>query len=174
MSTQILISNTGGGGANTLKFTSLQLTNGTSVTSSTTEIVTYSVLVPANTFTSEAFFDFTTRFTKTGSSTSWSARVYKNTSNSLTGATLIATLGNPFTSSNTFNQSSRFFRVSSSAIRYYQANFAGITDNISNNVNEGGTTFDLAVDNYFLVTIQMGAISADTIRGVFCKILGYE
>jgi hypothetical protein len=104
----------------------------------------------------------------------WSARIYKNTSNSLTGATLIATLGNPFTASNTYTQNARFFRVSSSIIRYYQANFAGITDNISNNVNEGGTTFNLAVDNYFLVTIQMGAITVDTIRGVFCKVLGYE
>jgi len=162
----------GGGGA--LKFSSLQVVNGTSVTNSTTETVTYSVLVPANTFSSTAFFDVTTRFTKTGSLSGWSARIYKNTSNSLTGATLIATLGNPFTASNTYTQNARFFRVSSSIIRYYQANFAGITDNISNNVNEGGTTFNLAVDNYFLVTIQMGAITVDTIRGVFCKVLGYE
>jgi hypothetical protein len=163
-----------GGGGGALKFSSLQVVNGTSVTNSTTQTITYSVLVPANTFTSEAFFDVTTRFTKTGSLSSWSARIYKNTSNTLTGATLIATLGNPFTASNTYTQNARFFRVSSSIIRYYQANFAGITDNISNNVNEGSTTFDLSVDNYFLVTIQLGTIVTDTIRGVMFKVLGYE
>lgn len=164
----------GGGGGGALKFNSLQLTNGTSVTNSTTETITYSVLVPANTFTSTAFFDVTTRFTKTGSLTSWSARIYKNTSNTLTGATLIATIGNPFTSTQIYSQGVRFFRVSSSVIRYYQANFANVTDNLAANNNEGSTTFDLSVDNYFLVTIQLGTIATDTIRGVMSKFLGYE
>ena len=163
-----------GGGANNLKFTNIQLNNGVSVTNSTTETITYSVLVPANTFISTAFFDVTTRFTKTGSLTSWSARIYKNTSNTLTGATLIATIGNPFTLTQIYSQGVRFFRVSSSTIRYYQANFANVTDNLAANNNEGSTTFDLSVDNYFLVTIQLGTAATDTIRGVMSKFLGYE
>jgi hypothetical protein len=161
-------------GGSSLKFTSLQLTDGTSVTNTATDTITYSVLIPANTFTNKAFFDFTSRLTKTGVLASWNVRLYKNTSNTLTGATLIGTLGATIGQTLTYSQNLRFLRVQSSTLSFYQANLSTAGDSVSTGSIEGTTTFNLSVDNYFLLAVSSTAVVTDVIKGVMCKVLGYE
>lgn len=67
-------------------------TTGTIVTGTTANTITQSVLIPANTLAANNTLDILARFSKTGSVGGGNYRVYINTSNTLTGATLIATL----------------------------------------------------------------------------------
>jgi len=67
-------------------------TTGTIVTGTTANTITQSILIPANTLAANSTLDLLARFSKTGSVGGGNYRVYINTSNSLTGATLIATL----------------------------------------------------------------------------------
>ena len=84
---------TGGGGGGTSPFTNLGVgTTGTIVTGVTTNTITQSISIPANTLAANNTLDVIARFTKTGSVGSGTYRMYINTTNSITGATLIATL----------------------------------------------------------------------------------
>jgi len=67
-------------------------TTGTAVTGTTANTITQSVLIPANTLAANNTLDFIARFSKTGTAGGGNYRVYINTSISLTGATLFATL----------------------------------------------------------------------------------
>jgi hypothetical protein len=67
-------------------------TTGTIVTGTTANTITQSILIPANTLAANNTLDLLARFSKTGSVGGGNYRVYINTSNTLTGATLIATL----------------------------------------------------------------------------------
>lgn len=79
----------GGGGA----VTNLGIgTTGTNVAGTTANTITQSILIPANTLAANNTLDILARFSKTGSVGGGNYRVYINTSNTLTGATLMATL----------------------------------------------------------------------------------
>jgi hypothetical protein len=67
-------------------------TTGTIVTGTTANTITQSILIPANTLAANNTLDLLARFSKTGTVGGGNYRVYINTSNTLTGATLIATL----------------------------------------------------------------------------------
>jgi hypothetical protein len=79
------------GGGGTSPFTKLAIgTTGTIVTGTTTNTITQSILIPANTLAADNTLDIIARFTKTGTAGGGNYRMYINTTNSLTGATLIA------------------------------------------------------------------------------------
>lgn len=162
------------GNKTALKFSALRLTPGVSITNDTTETITYSVLVPANTFSSTAFFDFSSRALKAGTADAWNLRVYKNTTNTLSGATLLGTLSFSLALSSIYTGNLRFFRVSSGTMTTINPAQATAGDSITGAFTESTLTFNLGVDNYFLVTVQLASANADIANGVFCKILGYE
>lgn len=81
-----------GAGGNPSPFTNLGVgTTGTIVTGVTVNTITQSILIPANTLAANNTLDVIARLTKTGSVGSGTYRMYINTTNSLAGATLIAT-----------------------------------------------------------------------------------
>lgn len=145
-----------------------------SVTNTTTETALYSYPIPANTFTTGGLLDISCRVLKTGTLSSWSFRMYKNTSNSLTGATLIATANSATGASVTYSEFIRKYRLTGGTIKGYNFGVASTFDFISNANGESSTTFALNVDNWFLFAVQFGTATTDSIVGAYWIIVGYE
>lgn len=157
-----------------IKLCKVIASNGTQITSTTLNTITYSILIPANTFLSSGLIDIACRFNKTGTTVStWASRIYINTSNSLTGATLIATISN----SNGvigFVQGFRYLRIYNGNIYFLNTAIQGYTDLISYTQPESSTAFNVSADNYILLAIQKSTANAEVCQGSFCKVLGYE
>jgi len=82
----------GGGGSSTVKKVALITTYGTLIESTTTNSISGSVLIPANTIPTNCLIDLSWMTNRpVAGATTTTCRVYVNTSNSLTGATLLAT-----------------------------------------------------------------------------------
>lgn len=147
--------------------------NGTSVSSSTANTITYSALIPAYTFASGGILELIARIQKSGQNATIRSFIYTNTSNSLTGATLI---GSPISGSTTiqYAQYQRIFRLTNN--RLYGLPFIRISSNDNEFLNqqfESETSFDVSVDNYILISVQLGT-AVNTTFGTFLKLLGYE
>ncbi len=140
------------GGSSNPSVIALTATNGTAVTGTTVNTLSQSLLIPANTFTGDGMLEILTRAFKTGTVGSQSLRAYKNTSASLTGATLIAT----FMLNNTiiFPQGIRTFRINSNTLSGTFASTTGNDDYVNAN-GKSSTTFDITVDNYIIIAIQL-------------------
>jgi hypothetical protein len=148
-------------------------TEGTQITS-TTNSITYSILIPANTFTSKGIIDFGCRLGHTGGTAStWQIRIYTNTSNTLTGATLIAVIAN-VAGNQIYIQGFRYFRLQSGNLYFFSTAIQASTDQQAYTSAEGSTTFSLSSDNYILVAIQKGTANSEICKGLFCKAIGYE
>jgi hypothetical protein len=128
--------------------------NGTAVTGTLTETLSQSILIPANTFSTTGILEILARYTKTGIVGTSNLKVYKNTSNSLVGATLIFG-GTAAAASALFSQSIRTFRINSNTLTGYvltgASDYATATAYLS-------TTFTTNVDNYILFSLTMGSI----------------
>lgn len=161
-------------GSDGFQFCEIIASNGTTVSSSTTLTITYSALIPAYTFTSGGILDLTARLQKTGQTSAMSSYIYLNTTNSLSGAVLI---GTPFTNSSVniqYAQYGRVFRLTNNTLFGFPFSTLGMTDNnFVNNLSESSTAFNFNVDNYMLITVQLGATS-NSINGTFLKLLAYE
>jgi hypothetical protein len=131
--------------------------NGTAVTGTLVETVSQSLLVPANTFTN-GMLELLCRMTKTGTAGTTIFRAYRNTTNSLTGATLIATFGNTFPASNVFAMCNRTFRINSNLMTGLGATGAIAVDTGASANAPLSTTFTTNVDNYILIAITLGNI----------------
>jgi len=130
----------------------LSATDGSTVTGTLTETLSRSLLIPANTFSSNGILEAFTSVVKTGVAGNLVMRIYKNTSNTLTGATLIGTLAN---SGFLFGQGIRTFRINSNTITYFVASQALISDYTSSGFAMGSTTFTTNVDNYIIFSLQL-------------------
>lgn len=144
------------------------------VTNTTTETALYSYPIPANTFTTGGLLDISCRVLKTGTLSSWSFRIYKNTSNSLTGATLIATINSATGASTTYSECIRKFRLTGGTMKGYYFLGASSGDFLSNANGESSTSFALNVDNYFLFAVQFGTATSDSLVGAYWIIVCYE
>ena len=149
----------GGGSANP-SVIALSATDGTAITGTTTETISRSLLIPANTFTTDGMLEVLARMTKTGALGTSNMRIYKNTSNTLTGATLIASTGSN-TAAIVFNQAIRNFRINSNTLSGFSANSSQTFDYASSSSALSSTTFTTNVDNYILFSIQL-ANTADS------------
>jgi len=129
--------------------------DGTAVTGTTTETLSRSLLIPANTFSSNGMLEILARMTKTGIAGTSTFRVYKNTSNTLTGATLICTFAAASTANNIYLQGSRTFRINSNTLFGFNASSNTFTDNTTSTAVVS-TTFTTNVDNYILFAITLG------------------
>lgn len=133
----------------------LTATDGTAVTGTTTDTLSQSLLIPANTFSSNGILEIICRMSKTGTASTSNVRIYKNTSNTLTGATLIAT-NTTITGTNLFSQMIRAFRINSNTLTGYSFSTTALNDNQSTS-SPSSTTFTTNVDNYILISIQLGS-----------------
>ena len=134
-------------------------TDGTAVTGTTNEVISQSLLIPANTFSSNGLLDIISRISKTGTSGTSSVRMYRNTSNSLTGAALIATLRTTQTASDIFGTFIRTFRINSNTLTGFNAATNLQTDVVNNSSTLQSITFTTNVDNYIIFSIQLSSTS---------------
>jgi hypothetical protein len=139
----------------------LTATDGTAVTGTTSETISQSLLIPANTFSSNGMLELFCRMTKTGTAGTSTIRIYKNTSNTLTGATSIGTLANLNTASNIFAQFLRNFRINSNTLVGFNAATNSGSDITSTASTILSTTFTTNVDNYIIFAITL-ASTADS------------
>ena len=127
-------------------------TTGTPTPGTNTVTTTYSVLIPANTLSSNNILQLVWRMYRvTGNVGQMSSRIYKNTTNSQVGATLIGSIL-------TMNGGGTQF------LGYCERNFSYNGTNITTFVNTTfseyttgtvqSTSFNKAVDNYILFTMQ--------------------
>ncbi len=129
----------------------LDVTDGATVTGTTVDTLSKSMLIPANTFSGSGMLEIITRAFKTGSAGNATIRIYLNTSSTLTGATLIATLANTNTQ---FFQSIRNVSISSNNLSSIQANTATISDfGIAGAIST--TTFTVTNSYFLLFSIQL-------------------
>lgn len=134
----------------------LSAADGTNITGTINEVLSQSLLIPANTFTNNGILDIFCRMTKTGTAGVSNLRIYKNTSNTLTGSTLIATLTASLAASNLYTQAIRTFRINSNNLTGLQTPTVQTFDTITG-PNLVSTTFTTNVDNYIIFSIQLGS-----------------
>jgi hypothetical protein len=139
-------------------------------TSLTTITVSQSFLIPANTFTNNNILEVIFRmFRQSGNLGQLYGRIYFNTTNSLTGATLFNTT---FTMNGGSTQflglvERRFGYDGTNLTSYSNAAFSDYTTGIAQNV-----VFNATVDNYILITMQCQN-AADIANTNLCKVLAY-
>ena len=132
--------------------------DGTTITGTLTETLSQSLLIPANTFSSNGMLDILCRISKTGMNAQVAFRMYKNTSNTLTGATLIATLSSGMGFANLFAQGIRTFRINSNTISGMGATATNFND-YNATFAISSTTFTTNVDNYILFSITLSNVA---------------
>jgi hypothetical protein len=128
-------------------------TDGTAVTGTIADTISRSLLIPANTFTSSGMLEVVARVLKTGTNGAQTFRIYKNTTNSLTGATLIGLVLSG--STQIYAQGIRTFRINSNTITGLITSTATAVDYATNGNPEVSTTFTTSVDNYIIFAIQL-------------------
>jgi hypothetical protein len=150
--------------------------DGDAISNSTTEILTYSALIPANTFVFNigGIIDLTVRQNKVGTASSAYLRIYTNTSPTLSGALLI---GNWFNSTITqYYEGLRTFSLNRNDIKYYPNTVTNRPSDdyfASTNLTEQTSFFDFSVDNYILVSVQLVTRTSDVLYGSFLNLVCY-
>lgn len=144
-------------------------TTGTQTTT-TTLTVSQSFLIPANTFTNDNILEVIFRmFRQSGNLGQIYGRIYFNTSNTLTGATLFNTT---FTMNGGGTQylglvERHFGYDGTNLTSYANAAFSDYTVGLAQNV-----AFNATVDNYILIAMQCQN-AADVANTNLCKVLAY-
>jgi len=147
------------------------VTGGTSLTNSL--IKTY--LIPANTLGANAFLNIYGLFERVASSTTLgtiSCTLFKNTTNSLTGATRIASFASMNTSARSY-ATLREMYITGGLLTYSSTGAATASGIPQTNFTDPTTTFNVAVDNYLIFAVQL-ANASDTGRCKIFRITSYE
>lgn len=135
-------------------------TTGTVVTGTTANMISSSVLVPANTITVGRIYDLGYNAVFTGTSGQKTTRVYVNTSNSLSGATLLAT----YTAANNvlYSTMSRRIGIKSATLTEVVTATGSLGNgDVATQVPPSQLNIDWTQDHYFLFAEQL-ANSGDT------------
>jgi hypothetical protein len=151
-------------------FTSL----GANVTGTTTETLSASLLIPANTLNADAYLNIYGLFERIGASVlgAINCNMYKNTTNSLTGATKIATLSSMAAAAKSYSTMREMYITG--GVITYMSNSASLSSNIASaNFSDQTTTFNVGVDNYIIFAVQL-ANAADTGRCKIFRVTSYE
>ena len=133
------------------------------------ETLVGSYLIPSNTFVSNGSFEFLIKAGVSSGSSSLQAKLYINTSSTLTGATLIAT------STNNLGAYFNFVRnaiLSSNVISVLGSTFQTNIDLINGGYSQSTVAFDVTANRYFLVSFTPSQPTTAEIRGV--KFVQYE
>jgi len=134
------------------------------------ETLVGSYLIPANTFVSNGSFEFLIKAGVSSGLPSLQAKLYINTSSTLTGATLIATSTN--------NSGGGYFNfvrnaiLSSNVISLLGSTLATNFDLINGGYSQSTVAFDVTANRYFLVSFSPSSPTTAEIRGV--KFVQYE
>jgi hypothetical protein len=130
------------------------LTNTTqsTLTGTTANTRVNSLLIPADTFTTGSLFDFLIRTTRNGAGSGYTIRVYINTTDSLSGATLLATLS--IGTGAAGGQLLRHLVVLSSTATHlnFSASTSALTD--VSTFSGGSVNINWAVGQYLILAIQ--------------------
>ncbi len=133
---------------------------GSNLTGSTNQI-SASVLIPAGTLVANNSIYIRNLLTKTAGSTTSTGRIYINTSNSLTGATLIGTASQSMNGSIYFQRFERNYFFDGTNLNVFNPGSA-----ISTDLTVGTLTlvaFNPAIDNYLLFAIQNSTTTPDNL-----------
>lgn len=119
--------------------------------------ISKTITIAANTLSSSCVLDFTARMVRlTGTSSMGFIQVYKNTSNSLTGATMIAKAA-LFSGTDNTNVIQRTFTITGGNIVFHNSVDPQNTDVITSSQAIGTTTFSVSTTNYILIAINNSA-----------------
>jgi len=132
---------------------------GSNLTGTANQIST-SVLIPAGTLVTNNSIYIRNVLTKTAGSTTSTARIYLNTTNSLTGATLLATAGT-MTSTTYIQRFERNFFFDGTNLNVYNP-----SNGISTDLTSGTNTlvaFNPAVDYYLIFAVQNSSATPDNL-----------
>lgn len=143
--------------------------NGTNVTG-TTIAISASILIPANTLTTDNTIFVNSLANKTIGSGASYLRIYTNTTNSLTGANLLAISGALTTTY--YGRLFRYFYFDGTNLYVYAPNTANPID-----LTQGSLTlvpFNKTVDNYILLASQNPTTASDNIGAKRSIIQIYE
>jgi len=147
---------------------------GTNVTGTTAITSSGSILIPANTLTARSVIEVTFRGIRvTGTASTIAVSMYINTTNSLSGASLLASI-NSMTVSNfiTGGKRSLFIDTSTNQITVLNAGATTGDDYLNTGANTV-LTFDETVANYLIFAIQLSN-SGDTGKIQFAHATLYE
>lgn len=133
-------------------------TTGTNITGTTANSITQSIIIPADVLTNPCTIDVIARFTKTLFSGGATYRIYINTNNTLTGATLISTLQVTAGGGNipTFQATRTYFFNGTNLSNNIQASSANVTD-IATQVSglQMSVAYNSTLDYYLIFAIQL-------------------
>jgi hypothetical protein len=139
-------------------------TDGTVVTGTTAETITYTCAIPANSFAVGDDIQIRFRFRKAISTGSTTFLVYVNTSAVIGGATKVATLT---TSSTRFQQFKRDMAIKSSTdTQVFSTTTSSATDDTTNAGFPASLNINWTITQYFVITIT-NAVSGDSANGSF-------
>ena len=133
--------------------------NGSNLTGNTNQI-SASVLIPSGTLVTNNSIFINSLLTKTAGSTTSTGRIYINTTNSLSGATLLATL-NGMNASNNYQRIYRTYFFDGTNLNGLLANAAGSSDVLTNVITL--TPLNPAIDYYLLFAIQNSTTTPDNL-----------
>jgi len=157
-------------GSSNPSLVSISVSDGTPVTGTLAETVSQALLIPANTFTGNGMLEFISRFQKTGTAGASFIRIYKNTSASLTGATLVALFLSA--NSSTLVQGIRTARINSNTLTIWPTSTAVLNDYGTNGNLPTSTVFNTAVDNYILFCVQL-VTATDSVVVEMARVVKY-
>lgn len=149
-------------------------TPGTSITGTTTESLSASLLIPANTLSANSYLNIYGLFERIGASTlgTITCNMYKNTTNSLTGASKIASLSNMSALTKSY-PTMREMYITGGLITYISNSTSSSSNLAAANFTDSTTTFNVGVDNYIIFAVQL-ANAADNGRCKIFRISSYE
>lgn len=116
--------------------------------------ISKTITINANTLASSCVLDFTARMVRLSGTTSMGfIQVYKNTSNSLTGATMIAKAA-LFSGTDNINVIQRTFTITGGNLVFHNSGDPQNTDVITSSQAIGTTSFSVSTTNYILIAIN--------------------
>jgi len=135
------------------------------LTGVTTEGILKSYLIEAGTYSASEILNFANDLYKTGTAGTVTSRLYTNTTNSLSGASLLAT--NISTAGNRKVPLRRQLVLKNGNIEVLLATASTPDDNVNSSSPATIVTFNPAVDNYFITTAQNASTGDSTIQNNF-------
>ena len=141
-------------------------TNSTTITGVTANTLSYSNLIPANTMLVGDFFQYQLNAVRSGANGSCAARVYFNTSASLTGATLAGTV--TIAASNGMFMSKISMIKSATNTEFNVVTGSILTRDAQPNNTPIVSNINWTVDQYFIIAFQpASALDAFYVNGLF-------
>jgi hypothetical protein len=136
---------------------------GTFTTNSLTDTLLTSILIPANTYSSTDSFSVVAQYTKTVNSYTPFFTFHINTSNTLVGATQLATVG--LTATTRFASIFRTYMIDGTTTTSFSHNNNTATDIQGSTVQIATATIDWTQNQYFIVAGR----TSDAIYGATCR-----